>query len=73
MSQDGDEPKTWEDIYPDTMRNIVVNEIEDELIALERMQKRDISLTCYQKVYESIEGFMLDFKKLHSAFRRVVY
>ena len=73
MSDNGDEPKTWEDIYPDTMRNVVVSEIEDQLFALEQMSKRDISLTCFQKVYESIEGFMLEFKKLHSAFRRVVY
>ena len=74
MSDNEDKPKfTWDQIYPDAVRNIVVQEIEDNLFALERMNKKDISLICYQKVYESIEGFMLDVKKLHFQFRRVVY
>ena len=41
MSNNGDEPKlTWEQIYPDVMCNIVIQEIEDELFALEHMNKR---------------------------------
>ena len=74
MSNNRDEQKlTWEQIYPDVMRKIVIQEIEDELFTLERMNHIDISLICYQQVYKSIEGFMLEQKKLHSQFRRVVY
>ena len=51
------------------LRNVATQEVEDLLMALESMKKQDISITCYQHTYESIQGFMLDIKKLHSSFR----
>ena len=70
---DTGENLTWEQIYPDTIRNFAVQEVEDEMMALECLNKRDISSICYQQVYKSVEGFMLDIKKLHSNFRRTIY
>ena len=65
---------TWEQLEPDMgLRNVAIQEVEDQLMVLENMQKRDISVTCYQQTYESITGFMLEIKKLHSAFRKKAF
>ena len=71
LSDTGEENLTWEQIYPDTIRNFAVQEVEDEMMALESMNKRDISSICYQQVYKSVEGFMLDIKKLILTFEEL--
>ena len=61
---------SWEELREDTcLRNVAIQEVEDQLMVLENMKKTDISVTCYQHTYDNIEGFMLDIKKLHSSFR----
>ena len=62
---------TWEELSEDThLRNVSVQEVEDQLSVLEAMKKSDISVSCYQYAYTSIEGFILDIKRLHSSFRK---
>ena len=54
---------TWEQLEPDMgLRNVAIQEVEDQLIVLKNMQKRDISVTCYQQTHESVMGFMLEIK-----------
>ena len=62
---------TWEQLSVDIhLRNVAVQEVEDQLLVLESMNKRDISVTCFQFAYRSIEGFILEIKELHSNFRK---
>ena len=62
---------TWKQLSVDThLRNVAVQEVEDQLSVLESMSKRDISVTCFQFAYRSIEGFILEIKELHSNFRK---
>ena len=65
---------TWEELEADTgLRNVAIQEVEVQLMVLESMQKRDISVTCYQHTYETIAGFMLEIKQLQSNFRRKAF
>ena len=49
---------TWEDLKEDTcLRNVAIQEVEDQLMVLENMKKLDISVTCYQHTYENKERF----------------
>ena len=65
---------TWAELSVDVrLRNIAVQEVDDQLSVLEAMKPKDITVICYQHVYESIEGFMLDIKKLHSSFRKKAF
>ena len=56
-------PLTWDELEKDTYtRNVRYLEVEDQLLVLENMVKKDISVACYQHAYASIEGFMLEVK-----------
>ena len=62
---------TWEQLSVDThLRNVAVQEVEDQLLVLESMNKKDISVSCFQFAYKSIEGFILEIKELYSNFRK---
>ena len=62
---------TWEQLSVDIhLRNVAVQEVEDQLLVLEAMKKNEISVSCYQYAYNSIEGFILEIKELHSNFRK---
>ena len=65
---------TWEELKTETcLRNVAIQEVEDQLMVLESMKKMDISVTCYQHTHDSIAGFMLEIKKLHSNFRKKAF
>ena len=58
-------------ILEDTdLRNVAIQEIEDQLSVLEAMKKNEISVSCFQYAYNSIKGFILEIKKLHSNLRK---
>ena len=60
---------TWEQLSVDThLQNVAVQEVPDQLLVLESMKKNEISVSCYQYAYKSIEGFILEIKELHSNF-----
>ena len=62
---------TWEELCVDTqLRTVVTQEVEDLLLILESMPKRDISVTSFQFTYKSVEDLMLDLKQIHSSFRK---
>ena len=62
---------TWEQLRVDTqLRNVAVQEVEDQLFILESMNKKDISVSCFQFAYKTIEGLILEIKQLHSSFRK---
>ena len=62
---------TWDQIQPDiNLRNILESEVEDHLAMLEEIDKKDISVTCYDATYEQVMGIIVDIKELHSTFHK---
>ena len=52
------------------LRNIVTSEVDDIVISLENMHKRDITVTAFQFAYNQVEGLMVDLKGIHADFRK---
>ena len=64
---------TWEQLSVEThLRNIVTSEVDDLVIGLETLHKRDITPTSFNFVYNRVEGLMLDLKEIHASFRKKV-
>ena len=62
---------TWEQLSVEThLRNVITSEVEDHLYTLEKMTKKDISVTSFQYVHKSVESLMLDLKAIHASFRK---
>ena len=62
---------SWDQLSVEThLRNIVTSEIDDIVISLESMTKRDITPTAFQFAYNQVEGLMVDLKTIHADFRK---
>ena len=62
---------TWDELCVEThLRDVITSEIDDHVIGLESMNKRDISVSAFNFAFSSVENLMLDLKALHAGFRR---
>ena len=60
---------TWDELCVEThLRDVITSEIDDHVIGLESMNKRDISVSAFNFAFSSVESLMLDLKALHAGF-----